>query len=229
VGSKPSCWFLISCTRTFVEWSDCRHFLAVNTITSKRHASINACVANKSTSCNMALALHRPSHPWRPISTAPCNRDVELRVSEGTAISTLEFPCQQTNAGDWINGDLRTPIKVQPVEWRVWQHSIRLQKNLATMAYMLIGTVIIATAVGPFTRVSARALPIGSTEPTTLSSVGESSIDVAAASPPPTEDSCKDFGSSFLNSECSTFHKRHVGRGTHRVATHVIGHPNAPP
>jgi len=95
------------------------------------------------------------------------------------------------------------------------------------MAYMLIGTVIIATAVGPLTRVSARALPIGLTEPTTPSSVGESSIDLAAASPLPTEDSCKDFGSSFLNSECSTFHKRHVGRGTHRVATHVIGHLNA--
>jgi hypothetical protein len=177
----------------------------------------------------MVLPLHRHSHHWRPISTAPCNRDVELRVSKGTAISTLEFPCRQTNAGDWINGDLRTPIRVHPVEWRVWQHSFRLQKNLATIAYMLIGTVIIATAVGPLTRVSARALPIGLTEPTTLSSVGESSIDVAAASPPPIGDSCKDFGSSFLNSECSTLHKRHVGRGTHRVATHVTGHPNAHP
>ena len=177
----------------------------------------------------MGLALHCHLHPWRPISTAPCNRDVELRVSEGTAISTLEFPCQQTNAGDWINGDLRTPIKIQPVEWRVWQHGIRLQKNLATMAYMLIGTVFIATAVGPLTRVSARALPIGLTEPTTLSSVGKSSIDVAASSPPRTADSCKDFGSSFLNSECSTFHKKHVGHGIHRVATHVIGHPNGPP
>jgi hypothetical protein len=175
----------------------------------------------------MGLALHRLSHHWRPISTAPCNRDVELRVSEGTATSTLEFPCQLTNAGHWINGDLQTPIKVQPVEWRVWQHSIRLQNCLATVAYIVIGTVIIATAVGPLTRISALALPIGLTEPTTL--VGESSIDVAATSPPPTEDSCKDFGSSFLNSECSTIHKKHVGRGTHRVATHVIGHPNAPP
>ena len=96
----------------------------------------------------MGLALHRHSHHWRPISTASCNRDVELRVSEGTATSSLEFPCQLTNAGDWINGDLRTPIKIQPVEWRVWQHSIRLQKNLATMAYMLIGTVIIALLIG---------------------------------------------------------------------------------
>ena len=177
----------------------------------------------------MGLALPRHSHHWRPISTAPCNRDVELRVSEGTAASTLEFPCQLTSAGDWINGDLRTPIKVQPVEWRVWPQSIRLRKCLATIGYIVIGTVIIAAAVGPLTRLSALALPIGLTEPTTLSSVGKSSIDVAGTSRPPTEYSCKDFGSSFLNSECSIFHKQHVSRGTHRVATHVIGHPNAPP
>ena len=74
----------------------------------------------------MAFALHfrsRPwlrSHPWHPISTAPCNRGVELRVREGTAISTLEFPCRQTNAGDWINCDFGTPINIQPVEWRAW-------------------------------------------------------------------------------------------------------------
>jgi hypothetical protein len=177
----------------------------------------------------MVLALHRRAHHWLPISTAPCNRDVELRVSKGTATSTLEFPCQQTNAGDWVNGDLRTPIKFQPVEWRIWQRSIRLEESLATMAYMLIGIFIVAMAVDPLTRVSARALPIGLVEPTTLPSVGESSIDVAAASPPPTGDSCNDFGSSFLNSECSTIHKKHVSRRTHRVTTRVIGHPNAPP
>jgi hypothetical protein len=75
----------------------------------------------------MAFALHfraHPwlrSHPWHPISTAPCNRGLELRVREGTAISTLEFPCRQTNAGDWINCDFGTPINIQPIEWRAWQ------------------------------------------------------------------------------------------------------------
>ena len=75
----------------------------------------------------MAFALHFRSHPfrsppWHPISTAPCNRGVELRVREGTAISILEFPCRQTNAGDWINCDFGTPINIRPVEWRAWQH-----------------------------------------------------------------------------------------------------------
>lgn len=74
----------------------------------------------KSTSCDMAFAFHFRSHPWHPISTAPCNRGVELRVREGRAISTLEFPCRQTNAGDWINCDFGTPINIKPVEWRAW-------------------------------------------------------------------------------------------------------------
>ena len=70
----------------------------------------------------MAFVSYFRLHPWHPISTVPCNRGVELRVREGTAISTLEFPCQQTNAGDWINCDFGTPISIQPVEWRAWQH-----------------------------------------------------------------------------------------------------------
>jgi len=68
----------------------------------------------------MVFASHFRLHPWHPISTAPCNRGVELRVREGTAISTLEFPCQQTNAGDWINCDFGTLINIQPVAWRAW-------------------------------------------------------------------------------------------------------------
>jgi hypothetical protein len=207
----------------------------------------------------MAFALHFRSHPWHPISTAPCNRGVELRVREGRAISTLEFPCQQTNAGDWINCDFGTPINIQPVEWRAWHghspqpQSLRVntrgrlalqrrghrtvkrsppaevkhldrpagrRKTLATMAYALIGMVVIATAVGSLTRISAWALPIGSTEPASQSSA-------AAVSLTPTEDSCKGFGAAFLNSACSTGHKRFAVRRTHRVATFVIGRSDA--
>ena len=129
----------------------------------------------------MAFALHFRSHPWHSISTAPCNRGVELRVREGTAISTLEFPCRQTNAGDWINCDFGTPINIQPVEWRAWHghspqpqsllvnskrrlppprrghrtakrlppaavklpdRSVRLRKNLAAAAYVLVGMAL---------------------------------------------------------------------------------------
>src|SRR4029077_10797498 len=100
---------------------------------SRWRAFVNACVAAKSASCDMAFALHFRSHPWHPISTAPCNRGVELRVREGTAISTLEFPCRQTNAGDWINCDFGTPINIQPVEWRAWQHGYAPQPKSAKL------------------------------------------------------------------------------------------------
>jgi hypothetical protein len=219
-----------------------------------------------STSCDMAFALHLRLHPWHPISTAPCNRGVELRVREGTAISTLEFPCQQTNAGDWINCDLGTPIKIQPVEWRAWQRGlspqpqspqvinvkrrlalprrghrtversrppevklpdrpVRRQKNLTAMAYALIGIVVIATAIGSLTRISAWALPIGLTQPAPTSFVALSSS--AAASPSRTGDSCREFGSAFLNAACTAPRKRFANRRVHRVATFVVGRAEA--
>jgi hypothetical protein len=62
----------------------------------------------------------RASH-WRPISTAPHNQELELRIGEGSEVEALEFPCLQTNSGAWINVDLGAEIKIQPVEWRLWR------------------------------------------------------------------------------------------------------------
>jgi hypothetical protein len=58
---------------------------------------------------------------WHPISTAPCNQELELRISEDGNIVTLNFPCLQTNSGAWINVDLGSQIEFQAVEWRIWQ------------------------------------------------------------------------------------------------------------
>ena len=58
---------------------------------------------------------------WRQISTAPYNQELELRVTENGEIVTLEFPCLRTNGEAWINVDLGSEIKVQPIEWRIWQ------------------------------------------------------------------------------------------------------------
>jgi hypothetical protein len=60
---------------------------------------------------------------WRPASTAPCNQDLELRVNEDGATTTLPFPCRHTNGGEWINVDLGVRLQIQPVEWRAWQRS----------------------------------------------------------------------------------------------------------
>jgi hypothetical protein len=58
---------------------------------------------------------------WHPISTAPYNQEFELRINENGEIITLEFPCLRTNEEAWINVDLGTVIKIEPVEWRIWQ------------------------------------------------------------------------------------------------------------
>jgi hypothetical protein len=70
---------------------------------------------------DFALQIHL-TH-WHPISTTPCNQELELHIAEGREILTLEFPCLQTNEGVWINVDLGAEIMIQPVEWRVWQRN----------------------------------------------------------------------------------------------------------
>jgi|SRR5579859_6171478 len=57
---------------------------------------------------------------WHPISTAPANHDLELRVLDEATI-TLPFPCRRTNDGAWINADLGTSLHIQPLKWRPWQ------------------------------------------------------------------------------------------------------------
>ncbi len=49
---------------------------------------------------------------WHPISTAPYNQELELRINEKGEIATLEFPCLHTNDHAWINVDLGTQIKI---------------------------------------------------------------------------------------------------------------------
>jgi len=64
-------------------------------------------------------SVHSPQ--WHPISTAPHNQELELRVNENGTPFALKFPCLRTNGGAWINVDLGSEIKIEPVEWRLWQ------------------------------------------------------------------------------------------------------------
>ena len=63
----------------------------------------------------------RQPYRWRPVSTAPYNHDLELRVTEDGGVTTMPFPCRLTNRDEWINVDLGVPLKIQPVEWRAWR------------------------------------------------------------------------------------------------------------
>src|SRR5262249_11270064 len=50
---------------------------------------------------------------WHPISTAPANHDLELKLLDGASTIILPFPCRRTNAGEWINADLETSINIR--------------------------------------------------------------------------------------------------------------------
>jgi hypothetical protein len=62
--------------------------------------------------------LHRHLSHWHPVSTAPHNQDLEIRVLDENALIKLPFPCRRNNASEWSNADLGTRVYV--VRWRVW-------------------------------------------------------------------------------------------------------------
>ena len=82
-----------------------------------------ACAVKVADKAIRDFVLHIHLAHWHMISTAPCNQELELHIAESGEISILDFPCLQTNAGVWINVDLGAAIKIQPVEWRVWQRN----------------------------------------------------------------------------------------------------------
>jgi len=57
---------------------------------------------------------------WHPISTAPFNQNLELRLRKGKR-RLVPFPCRQTRNG-WVNEDLRVRVGVDPVRWRCWRN-----------------------------------------------------------------------------------------------------------
>jgi hypothetical protein len=46
---------------------------------------------------------------WKPISTAPFGRDVELQVGDRFGEHVLSFPCRLTDKG-WINAELNVTL-----------------------------------------------------------------------------------------------------------------------
>ena len=55
------------------------------------------------------------SHDWHPISTAPFNRVLEIRVAGDHGPRRIPFPCRRDNEG-WINVDLGTRVELDAVE-----------------------------------------------------------------------------------------------------------------
>jgi hypothetical protein len=56
---------------------------------------------------------------WRPISTAPFDRDLELAVIGYHGAHALAFPCRRI-LGGWVNAESKKRIDVRPTHWRDW-------------------------------------------------------------------------------------------------------------
>jgi hypothetical protein len=81
--------------------------------------------------------LHLHLTHWHPISTAPHNQDLELRIVDDSAVVRVLFPCRRTNTGVWINADLGTSLHIQPIAWRRWQKAESLRS--AVFGSALVG------------------------------------------------------------------------------------------
>jgi hypothetical protein len=66
-----------------------------------------------------------------PVSTAPYNQNLELRIVDGSeaAEEVLPFPCRHLNNGEWLDPDLGVRLQIKPIEWRVWQKSVSRQPH----------------------------------------------------------------------------------------------------
>jgi len=89
---------------------------------------------------------------WRPISTAPHNQDLELRVVDEDTSATVSFPCRRTNAGVWINADLGTRLQIEPIARRLWQKARSLQPHTSapswTRPHPLLQRAYVIRAIG---------------------------------------------------------------------------------
>ncbi len=74
----------------------------------------------------MSQSLHTQSSSqdddiWKPASTAPFDRDLELAVIDDDEIHALVFPCRRV-LGGWMNaGTKEVMTRLEPSHWREWR------------------------------------------------------------------------------------------------------------
>lgn len=64
---------------------------------------------------------------WKPIQSAPFERDLELAVFDQDGEHTLVFPCIRGQDG-WTNAATGARVDVRPTHWRDWT-SVREPAN----------------------------------------------------------------------------------------------------
>jgi hypothetical protein len=71
-----------------------------------------------------AVTLYRPkqnTRAWKPIDSAPADREVELQVADQFGSYALTFPCRLTEEG-WVNANSQGRLEVEPTHWRERKH-----------------------------------------------------------------------------------------------------------
>jgi hypothetical protein len=66
------------------------------------------------------VSLYRPkqnTRAWKPIESAPVDREVELQVADQFGSYALTFPCRLTDGG-WVNANSQGTLEVTPTHWR---------------------------------------------------------------------------------------------------------------
>jgi hypothetical protein len=57
---------------------------------------------------------------WKPIDSAPFDRDVELAIIDRDGKHALTFPCRRS-VGGWVNAMSNKELRsILPTHWRVW-------------------------------------------------------------------------------------------------------------
>jgi hypothetical protein len=57
---------------------------------------------------------------WQPITTAPVERELKVRLQDSVGRYALLFPCRLIPGQGWINSWLETPLAADPVDWQNW-------------------------------------------------------------------------------------------------------------
>jgi hypothetical protein len=72
--------------------------------------------------CAAGLADKNPAMEWKPISTAPFDRDLELAVVDRDGPHALVFPCRRI-LGGWLKVETKQRVDVHPTHWRDWEQA----------------------------------------------------------------------------------------------------------
>jgi hypothetical protein len=72
------------------------------------------------TSTGPMFVVDDPKMQWKPIATAPFDRDLELVVIDSAGVHALSFPCRRTAEG-WLNVETgKSLYNTRPTHWREW-------------------------------------------------------------------------------------------------------------